>query len=305
MTAPDMRGAAQGDPRARRQGRRRRSAPHRDRRERRSPPVHPARHRRRAAARDDPRACSPSGLAQLARRRRPASPSCAPPRRAWTPERAARDHRHRRRRHPRARARARDDAARRALRPHRRVHAGVRRARGVAVLRAQRADRPPRRAGRPDVHDAGGRSAAARRRCSASTAASRAGRSRVSGKPEFGGELPVAALAEEIETPGDGQIRALITSAGNPVLSAPGGAAPRARARRARLHGLDRSVPQRDDAPRARDPAADVAARALALRRRAQRVRGAQRREVLAAAVRARAPTRATTGRSASRCGRG
>ena len=43
------------------------------------------------------------------------------------------------------------------------------------------------------------------------------------GKPEFGGELPVTALAEEIETPGDGQIRALITSAGNPVLSAPGG----------------------------------------------------------------------------------
>ena len=49
-------------------------------------------------------------------------------------------------------------------------------------------------------------------------------RSRVSGKPEFGGELPVAVLAEEIETAGAGQIRALITSAGNPVLSTPGGA---------------------------------------------------------------------------------
>jgi anaerobic selenocysteine-containing dehydrogenase len=48
-------------------------------------------------------------------------------------------------------------------------------------------------------------------------------RSRVSGKPEFGGELPMAALAEEIETPGPGQIRAVITSAGNPVLSSPGG----------------------------------------------------------------------------------
>jgi anaerobic selenocysteine-containing dehydrogenase len=48
-------------------------------------------------------------------------------------------------------------------------------------------------------------------------------RSRVSGKPEFGGELPIGALVEEIETPGDGQVRALITSAGNPVLSAPGG----------------------------------------------------------------------------------
>ncbi len=48
-------------------------------------------------------------------------------------------------------------------------------------------------------------------------------RSRVSGKPEFGGELPMSVLAEEIQTPGDGQIRALVTSAGNPVLSSPGG----------------------------------------------------------------------------------
>jgi anaerobic selenocysteine-containing dehydrogenase len=48
-------------------------------------------------------------------------------------------------------------------------------------------------------------------------------RSRVSSKPEFGGELPMAALAEEIEVAGPGQVRALITSAGNPVLSSPGG----------------------------------------------------------------------------------
>jgi anaerobic selenocysteine-containing dehydrogenase len=46
-------------------------------------------------------------------------------------------------------------------------------------------------------------------------------KSRVRGLPEFGGELPVAALAEEIDTPGQGRIRALITSAGNPVLSTP------------------------------------------------------------------------------------
>jgi anaerobic selenocysteine-containing dehydrogenase len=49
-------------------------------------------------------------------------------------------------------------------------------------------------------------------------------KSRVRGLPEFGGELPAAALAEEIDTPGDGQIRALITVAGNPVLSTPNGA---------------------------------------------------------------------------------
>jgi anaerobic selenocysteine-containing dehydrogenase len=47
--------------------------------------------------------------------------------------------------------------------------------------------------------------------------------SRVSGYPEFSGELPVAALAEEILTPGDGQVRALVTFAGNPVLSLPNG----------------------------------------------------------------------------------
>ena len=47
--------------------------------------------------------------------------------------------------------------------------------------------------------------------------------SRVRGLPEFAGELPVSALAEEIETGGAGQIRALLTHAGNPVLSTPNG----------------------------------------------------------------------------------
>ena len=55
-------------------------------------------------------------------------------------------------------------------------------------------------------------------------------RSRVRGLPEFGGELPVSVLREEIETPGEGQIRALLTLAGNPVLSTPDGA------------GLDRAM---------------------------------------------------------------
>jgi anaerobic selenocysteine-containing dehydrogenase len=43
----------------------------------------------------------------------------------------------------------------------------------------------------------------------------------VRGLGEVFGELPVACLAEEIETPGDGQIRALLTIAGNPVVSTP------------------------------------------------------------------------------------
>ncbi|QXH55621.1 molybdopterin oxidoreductase family protein [Pseudomonas maumuensis] len=48
-------------------------------------------------------------------------------------------------------------------------------------------------------------------------------RSRISGLPEYGGELPVSALAEEILEPGEGQVRALLTVAGNPVLSTPNG----------------------------------------------------------------------------------
>jgi len=45
--------------------------------------------------------------------------------------------------------------------------------------------------------------------------------SRVRGLPEAFGELPVVCLAEEIETEGEGQVRALITNAGNPVVSTP------------------------------------------------------------------------------------
>ncbi len=47
--------------------------------------------------------------------------------------------------------------------------------------------------------------------------------SRVRGLPEVIGEFPVATMADEMETPGEGQLRALVTIAGNPVLSAPNG----------------------------------------------------------------------------------
>ena len=59
-------------------------------------------------------------------------------------------------------------------------------------------------------------------------------RSRVSGYPEVLGQYPVTALAEEITTPGAGRIRALISLAGNPVVSSPGAAA------------LDAALPQLD-----------------------------------------------------------
>src|SRR3954452_3635318 len=45
--------------------------------------------------------------------------------------------------------------------------------------------------------------------------------SRVRGLDEYFGELPASVLAEEIDTPGEGQVRALITVAGNPLVSTP------------------------------------------------------------------------------------
>lgn len=46
---------------------------------------------------------------------------------------------------------------------------------------------------------------------------------RVRGAKEVLGQAPVSCMAEEIATAGDGQLKALITVAGNPVLSTPGG----------------------------------------------------------------------------------
>ncbi|WP_372638278.1 molybdopterin dinucleotide binding domain-containing protein, partial [Alcanivorax jadensis] len=48
-------------------------------------------------------------------------------------------------------------------------------------------------------------------------------RSRVHGYPEFGGEFPVTTLADEMLTPGKGQVKAFVSHAGNPVLSCPDG----------------------------------------------------------------------------------
>ena len=117
--------------------------------------------------------------------------------------------------------------------------------------------------------------------------------SRVSGYPEALSELPAAALAEEIDTPGEGQIKAMITIAGNPVLSAPDG------------DRLDRALdgvgfmlsidPYLNETTRHADvilpPPPPAAERPL--RFRAQQPRGAQQRAVLSA--------RAAAGRRASR----
>ena len=47
--------------------------------------------------------------------------------------------------------------------------------------------------------------------------------SRVHGHPEVQGEFPAADLADEMLTPGDGQLKMMVTVAGNPVLSCPDG----------------------------------------------------------------------------------
>ena len=49
------------------------------------------------------------------------------------------------------------------------------------------------------------------------------GQSRVRNIPEFAGEYPAVTMSDEMLVEGDGQIRAMVTSAGNPVLSVPGG----------------------------------------------------------------------------------
>lgn len=49
------------------------------------------------------------------------------------------------------------------------------------------------------------------------------GHTRVRQLPAFAGEYPVSALAEEITTPGEGQIKAIVIGAGNPVLTTPNG----------------------------------------------------------------------------------
>lgn len=49
--------------------------------------------------------------------------------------------------------------------------------------------------------------------------------SRISGLPEFAGELPAVAMTEEMTTPGQGQIKAMVTIAGNPVISSANGSA--------------------------------------------------------------------------------
>ena len=309
MTAPDVRAPAQGDPRARRPRRGRRSAAHRDRRASPTSTSSSARAPTRCCCSRCCTRCFAEGLARpgrlaalidgldaaralRSRRSRPSASRRAP---ASPPT------------HPRG-SRATFAAAPRAV-GYGRVgvsHAGVRRRSRrwlINVLNVVTGNLD--RAGGADVHAAGGRPRCGSRGARAARARSARWRSRVRGLPEFGGELPVAALAEEIET------------AGRRARSARWSRSPATRCCRrptgARLERalaaldfmvVDRSLHQRDHAPRARDPAARR--RPLehdALRPRSSTLLAVRNTaQVLAAAVRAARRTRATTGRSSSSC---
>jgi anaerobic selenocysteine-containing dehydrogenase len=147
------------------------------------------------------------------------------PRRPWPPVR------HRRRHHPPPRPRAGRRAHRCGLRAHRHLHPGVRHHHLVAGRRAQRVtgnlDRPGGamfpgrpRGGQHPGPPGGGRASAS----GGATPGARPARG-------DGASYPVAALAEEIDTPGEGPDPGDVTVAGNPVLSTPQ-RPPRRRARR-------------------------------------------------------------------------
>ena len=142
-------------------------------------------------------------------------------------------------------------------------------------------------------------------RGSASTAASAGGAAGSAACPSSAASCRWRRWPRRLRPRATGQIRALVTSAGNPVLSTPNGA----RLDRA-LAGLDFMVsidPYLNETTRH----AHVILPPTSPLERSHYdlafacVLGAQRRQVLAAAVRAAGPTPATTGRSAWPCGRG
>ena len=106
-------------------------------------------------------------------------------------------------------------------------------------------------------------------------------RSRVGDVPEVLGQLPVGLLAEEILDGGDRAWKALVTIAGNPVISSTNPHPPGPGARHPRLHDQRGQLPQRDHAPRPRPPARSGRVGAAPLRRPDPGLGGALRRQLL------------------------
>ena len=222
-TAPDWPGRLEAIQSTRRPDRRRRPAAHTHGRGGRRAPLDPAGHRRpvpvcarqrhrRGGSGRHRRGDTASERSRRGTRAR--SPASRPRRSQERTGIAADDD-------PPHRPRARRRRARRGLRTHRRAHRAGRDGRVVGDRPAEHDHRQPRPAGRRDVGPRRPRppTPAGRQRPRLRDRPVDAAASRVS--PEVNGELPVAALAEEIETEGPGQIRAMITIAGNPVLTTP------------------------------------------------------------------------------------
>ena len=239
-------------------------APHRDRGHGRPAPAHPPGHRRAAAARDAPGAVQRGP--REARAGSPRSPtvskrcsgsSCPGHPRRWPRPPAS---------PPTTSARlARDFAAAPSavgLRPRGHVHPGVRRPRHLARQRAQRRDRQPRPARRRHVHAPRGRSAGPRRSPRPARALRQGPEPRAWPARVQRRATPWPPSPRRSRRRATGQVRALVTLAGNPVLSTPNGGAARPGPREARLHGLDRLLRERDHAARAPHPAADLRPRA-------------------------------------------
>jgi len=107
--------------------------------------------------------------------------------------------------------------------------------------------------------------------------------SRVRGAPEVLGQVPASCLAEEIVTPGPGQIKG--PSSTSPAIRSsrwPDSARLEEALPQPRVHDRDRQLPQRDNAPRPRAAPRSVAAGDATLRRHAVGIRGALRRQVAA-----------------------
>ena len=113
-------------------------------------------------------------------------------------------------------------------------------------------------------------------------------RSRVRDLPGTFGELPAVCLAEEIETPGPGQVRGVGVRRRQPGAVTAQRRSPRCRPRIARADGVRRHLRQRDVTARRRDPAVAVGAGEAALRRRPAATRRAQRRQLVGARAAAR-----------------
>ena len=97
--------------------------------------------------------------------------------------------------------------------------------------------------------------------------------------------MPVSCLSEEIATPGEGQIKGLVTIAGNPVISSPEAEALNEAPAASGVHDFHRQLAERNHPPCACDSAGLVASGAAPLRRDDMVVGHAKRGQLLSCSL--------------------